>query len=365
MPHPPPDPSGSEPLQRQLLSDLDGIVWVFDAAAAVWIYVSDGSRRLLGYPPEAWLDDPAFRTDRLHPDDRERVEELFTRVAREGGAFDETYRMRGADGSWRWLRDLGHATVDPDEGISSIQGLMVATAPAVTVDQPDDRFRSVVEHLNAIVYLEEMPSADHTGRMLYVSPQVLDLLGFTQEEWMGDPVAWSRQFHPDDRERIQATYERIENTGEPFHADYRMFARDGAIKWFRDEAIVVRDAAGAPMYWQGVMFDITEEHETRAQLDRSEERYRTLVEQIPVIVYREAVLGDAMQVVYINSRVEALLGITPAEWNADSSVWTQSVHPDDLARVEEENRRSEETGSNFLIEYRMIARDGRVVWFLD
>ncbi|MDP9184557.1 MAG: PAS domain-containing protein, partial [Actinomycetota bacterium] len=347
------------------MSDLDGIVWVFDAAAAVWIYVSDGSRGLLGYTPEAWLDDPAFRTDRLHADDRERIEELFSRLAAEGGAFDETYRMRAADGSWRWLRDLGHATVDPDEGISSIQGLMVPTALAVTVDQPDDRFRSVVEHLNAIVYLEEMPSADHTGRMLYVSPQVLDLLGFTQEEWMGDPVAWSRQFHPDDRERIQATYERIEHTSEPFHADYRMFARDRSIKWFRDEAIVVRDADGAPMYWQGVMFDITEEHETRAQLDRSEERYRTLVEQIPVIVYREAVIGDAMQVVYINSRVEALLGITPAEWVADSSVWTQAVHPDDRARVEEENRRSEETGGPFVIEYRMIARDGRVVWFRD
>jgi PAS domain S-box-containing protein len=365
MPHPPTDPSGSEPLQRQLLRDLDGVVWGFDIDAGAWTYVSDGSRRVLGYPPETWLDDAGFRADRLHPDDRDRIERRLAHVSAEGGSFDETYRLRAADGSWRWLRDIGHAIVDADGHVASLQGLMVETTPAETIDQPDDRFRSVVEHLNAIVYLEEMPSADHTGRMLYVSPQVLDLLGFTQEEWMGDPVAWSRQFHPDDRQRIQAIYERIEHTGEPFHAEYRMFARDGSIRWFRDEAIVVRDAGGTPVYWQGVMFDITEEHETRAQLDDSEERYRTLVEQIPVIVYREAVLGDDMQIVYINSQVEALLGITPAEWIADSSVWMRAMHPEDRERVEEENRRTEVTGEPFVAEYRMFARDGRIVWFRD
>jgi PAS domain S-box-containing protein len=144
-----------------------------------------------------------------------------------------------------------------------------------------------------------------------------------------------------------------------------MYARDGSLRWFRDDAIVVRDAAGSPLYWQGVMFDVTDERATRTQLDDSEERYRTLVEQIPAIVYREAVLGDQMQVVYINSRVEALLGITPAEWIADSSVWFDAIHPEDRARVEEENRRSDEGGGPFLVEYRMIARDGRVVWFRD
>jgi PAS domain S-box-containing protein len=365
MPHPPPDHAGNEPLPQQVLRDLDGIVWVFDPAADRWLFVSEASRRLLGHTSEAWLADPSFRIDRTHPDDRDRVRHLFERIAAEGGAFDDTSRIRAADGTWRWLRDLGHGIVDADGRVTAVEGLLVPTVPADAAERPDDRFRSVVEHLNAIVYLEEMPSADRAGQMLYVSPQVHDLLGFTQEEWMGDPVAWSRQFHPDDRDRIQAIYERIEYTGEPFRADYRMFARDGSIKWFRDEAVVVRDRAGAPQYWQGVMFDITEEHETRAQLDASEERYRTLVEQIPAIVYREAVIGDEMQVVYINSRVESLLGITPAEWIADSSVWMTSIHPDDRARVEEVNRRTEATGEPFLVEYRMIARDGRIVWFRD
>ena len=363
MPHPPTDPNGPPARLPRVLDDLDGIVWVFDAAAGAFTDVSEGTRRLLGYGPDAWMSDPSFRATRVHPEDRERVIMLFSRIAAEGGAFDETYRLRAADGSYRWLRDIGHALLDDDGSVTSIQGLLVDASEPPT--QPEDRFRSVVEHLPAIVYIEEMPGPEETGRMLYVSPQVRQLLGFTQEEWMSDPTAWARQFHPDDRDRIRGIYEEIERSGGPFRAEYRLYARDGSIRWFRDEAIVVRDPMGRPLYWQGAMFDTTDQHETRSQLTDSEERYRALIEQIPAIVYREDVLGDDMQVVFINSRVEAILGITPAEWIADSGVWMQGIHPDDRERVEAENRRTEETGEPFIVEYRMISRDGRTVWFRD
>jgi PAS domain S-box-containing protein len=357
MSHPSPEPF--EPVVPELLRDLDAVIWAFETAADAWTFVSDGSRRLLGYSPDAWLSDPSFRIERVHPDDRERVDASLDRAAAERSSFDETYRFRAADGAWRWVRDVGRGRG------TTLLGVIVATTPAGGTERADERFRSVVEHMNAIVYVEEIPTATRAGRMLYVSPQVLDLLGFTQREWMSDPATWSRQLHPDDRERVREAYERAERTGGRFRAEYRMFARDGSLRWFRDDAIVVREAAGSRLAWQGVMFDVTDEHATRPQLDGSEERYRTLVEQIPAIVYREAVRGDQMQVVYINSRVEALLGITPAEWIADSSVWFDAIHPEDRARVEEENRRSDETGGPFLTEYRMIARDGHVVWFRD
>jgi len=349
-----------------LLRDLDGTVWVLDPATRACTFVSDGIRRLLGTAPEEWLDDPDFRLHRLHPEDRARMEALWSRLGTAGGSFDVTYRLRAADGSWRTIRDIGHAAIDDDASVGSIQGLMVGAPPPSAEEGPDeDRFRSVVEHLTAIVYIEDMPTTNEVGRMLYVSPQVEDLLGFTQEEWIDDPVAWSRQFHAEDRDRVRTIYEEVERTGGPFLAEYRMFARDGSIRWFRDEAIVVRDAAGIPRYWQGVMFDVTDQHRTREQLADTQDQYETLVEQIPAIVYREAVRGDALEVVYINSRVESLLGITPAEWVADSGVWMQTIHPDDRAAVEEENRRTEVTGEPFVIEYRMISRDGRVLWFRD
>src|SRR5689334_22473340 len=257
MPHPPLETPGSDPDLQRLLRDLDGIVWVLDAATGACTFVSDAIRRLLGYAPSDWLNDPDFRTRLLHPEDRADIEELWLRLGTAGGSFDVTYRLRAADGSWRTIRDIGHATIDRGGAVGSIEGLMVGAPPVSADHGPDeDRFRDVVEHLTAIVYIEAMPTVDEVGRMLYVSPQVEDLLGFTQEEWLGDPVAWSRQFHPEDRDRVRAIYEEVERTGGPFLAEYRMFARNGSIKWFRDEAVVVRDSAGIPRYWQGAMFDV-------------------------------------------------------------------------------------------------------------
>jgi PAS domain S-box-containing protein len=231
--------------------------------------------------------------------------------------------------------------------------------------RPDEPFRSVVEDLPAIVYIEELPSGGAQGRLRYVSPQVEALLGFTPQEWLDDPLAWARQLHPEDRARLRAAYERNEETGEPFHAEYRMYTRDGSVRWFRDEASVVRDPRGRATHWQGAMFDITAERQAREGTEGTADFARTLLEHIPVIVYREAVFGDDLQVVYISPQVEALLGISPEEWIADPGIWMRTIHPDDQARVEAVDRSTEVTGEAFVVEYRMVARDARVVWFRD
>src|SRR4029453_17149476 len=95
------------------------------------------------------------------------------------------------------------------------------------------------------------------------------------------------------------------------------------------------------------------------------EGFETLVEQLPAIVYSEDVTGDGLQVVYINARVKDVLGIDPQEWIDDPSVWVRIIHPDDRDAVMAENARTEATGDPFSVEYRMIARDGRTVWFKD
>ena len=74
-------------------------------------------------------------------------------------------------------------------------------------------YRRLVERLPAIVYSCEL--GEH-GRWRYVSPQIELILGYTPEEWMADPTLWSRQLHPDDRERAlaQETPEAVGNRAE-------------------------------------------------------------------------------------------------------------------------------------------------------
>src|SRR5262249_16438574 len=107
---------------------------------------------------------------------------------------------------------------------------------------------------------------------LYVSPQIEALLGFTQEEWLGNPFLWFNQLHPDDRERCNREFALGVRTGGPFRAEFRALTRDGNGVWGRGEARVVRDDAGHPLFLQGIAYDITEAKRAQAAGPGSAER---------------------------------------------------------------------------------------------
>ncbi|MGZ5343259.1 MAG: sensor histidine kinase [Actinomycetota bacterium] len=359
-----------------LLHDLDVVAWEADARSMALRFVSRAVERITGWPPSSWMAEPGAFLERVHPDDRPEVSAAFL-AAGDGTPLDIEHRLTMSSGELRWFRTRGRL-------VEGVHGPVVrGTTLDVTADreaddarrEADRRFQRVVERMPAIVYLESAePTAvddagisipGEPGSLLYVSPQIAETLGFTPEEWIADPTSWVRQFHPDDRARVRAEYERVADGETPFVADYRMFARDGRVVWFHDEAVLIRGNDGSPLFWQGIMTDVTTRHRDRERIVEAEARYRMLVEQLPAIVYSENVNDDGLQVVYINSRVRAVLGITPEEWVADPTVWHRSLHPGDVDRVLAENERTEGTGESFEMEYRMVARDGRVVWFHD
>jgi PAS domain S-box-containing protein len=116
------------------------------------------------------------------------------------------------------------------------------------------RYRSLVEEIPAVTFVA---SFDETSKELYVSPQIEALLGFTQKEWLEDPVLWHRQLHPDDRDRWNTEFAPTVSYGKDFSSIYRFVARDGRVVWVRGEAKVVKDDDGRPLFLQGVAFDIT------------------------------------------------------------------------------------------------------------
>ncbi len=104
--------------------------------------------------------------------------------------------------------------------------------------------------------------------------------------------------------------------------------------------------------------------EADAALGEAEERYRTLVEGIPGIVYLDG-LGAVGETYYISPQVEVLLGYSPEEYLATDTLWLDRLHPADRDRAVAGTREQERTGEPMTIEYRMLARDGRVVWLRD
>ena len=117
------------------------------------------------------------------------------------------------------------------------------------------RYRSLVEQLPAVVFLVYL---DRGIGEAYVSPYIEAALGFSQAEWLEDPVRWYRQIHPEDNLRWSVEAADMFLTGKPLRSVYRVIARDGHVAWFHCEAKMVRSADGDPWFIQGVAFDITE-----------------------------------------------------------------------------------------------------------
>ena len=373
-PEPPPpgvEPGGIEPRDaRGLIADLHAIVWEADAQASAFTFVSEGAIAILGYTPQEWVADPNFWADHLHPEDREDTVSRFVRASVSGSLFDAEYRVISRSGSVVWLRDIGRTVNDADGRPVLIRGLMTDITARKTLegthDEVEGRFQRVVERLPEIVYMEqaEADPAD-LGRLIYVSPRVEQILGFTPREWTEDPLMWARQFHPDDRDRLRSEYERASRADQPLSVEYRMYSRDGRIVWFRDEAVLIRDDRGRPSYWQGVLHDITEEREAQERIFEIQTRFDTLLEQLPAIVYAEDAGGDRLLFIYVGPRLEKLLGISQQEWLKDPRTWMAAVHPDDRNLVAAAKYEADRSGEPFSTEYRMISRSGRVLWFRD
>ena len=226
--------------------------------------------------------------------------------------------------------------------------------------QAEQRYRTLVERVPAVVYVEEIGSPDAAT---YMSPRLESLTGYSSEDLEDPDLRW-RMVHPEDRELMRSEDRRAVEPGEVVATEYRVLHRDGRVVWVRNESVLVEDEASGSRYWQGFMLDITERKEAEERLREAEIRYRSLVEHIPAIVYVQD-LGAPSATTYISPQAEQVLGYPQERFTGDPEWWVELIHPDDRERVLAEEERTNETGDWFKVEYRMMTREGRILWFLD
>ena len=356
----------AEAKYRALVERLPVVVYTSELGIkGAWSYVSPQIHSLLGFTPEEWMADPKLWYQQIHPDDRERQEALEEGSYLRGEPFESEYRIYTRTGREIWLRDSAQILAPREGELPIVQGVLVdVTERKRTQDalrSAEAKYRSLVEHISAITYTALL---DDVRTRVYVSPQIETLLGYTQEEYLADADLWKKMLHPDDQERVIIEAERFYVTGEPFISDYRSVARDGRVLWFHDEAVISDDETIRQRFIQGIKIDITDRKRAEENLRSAETRYRSLVEQLPMIVYASPV-NNINSVIYISPQVQTFLGQTPDEWLKDPEIWMKTLHPDDRERVLSETERLNLSGESSDMEYRLIARDGRVLWIRD
>ena len=318
-------------------------------------YVSPQVESLLGYSPEELDGSPPFWQRLMHPDDRERVLALDERVNKTGEPFSEEYRMVRRDGRVVWVRDDAALVSRGEDGTQLWQGIIVDVTGRREAEEKlretETLYRTLVEQIPAVTYLDR---ADGSFESVYTSPQIEAMLGYTPEVWRTQEV-WEKRLHPDDRERILAADDRLEEDSEPFNEEYRLLARDGRVVWVREEAVVLRDETGKPLFWQGIIMDITGRREAEEALRKSE---KSLAEAQRLAHFGSWEWDPRTDELHWSEETFLIYGFEPREFAPTFEKFLELVHPDDRSMLKEAVQAALHEDAPYDFEHRIVRPDG-------
>jgi two-component system, cell cycle sensor histidine kinase and response regulator CckA len=284
---------------------------------------------------------------------------LIARLTKKGFLRNVEVSIRRKDGSARWVL-CNLSLLRDEEGCPVvIEGTLVditAEKQAATErQQSKSSFRLLFASNPHPMYVCDL----ETLELLEVNDAALAQYGYSREEFLGLRLTDIRPPHevPHLLKNLKHAKTGLYHAG---HVKHRR--KDG--RTLDVDVTTHRLEFDGRMAVLVVAQDITERRRTEEELRAAEAKYRTLVEQLPAISYI-AQLGATGPWLYVSPQIQSLLGFSPQEWIADSGLWLKRIHPQDRDLVLAKEERVARTGENFDAEYRVIARDGRVVWFRD
>lgn len=268
------------------------------------------------------------------------------------------------------LDDKPHEFTEEDQDILRLFGQRIAAEierarHAAERKRIEDKLRESEARLGFL--LSATPAVIYSARATgdygatFASDNLTKALGYSPEEFVGDPRFWADRIHPDDRERVFAELRRLFEGGTYEH-EYRFLHKDGTYRWMRDALEVIRDADGQPVELIGCWIDITDHKVAEEALAKAELYYRTIFQEAGVGVAQ--IDSQTGQFLKVNRKYCEIVGLTEDEMVAET--FMSITHPDDLAEdigFMERLRRGEL--SSFAMEKRYIKKkDGSIVWVI-
>jgi len=198
---------------------------------------------------------------------------------------------------------------------------------------------------------------DVKGQHTYVNAAFAQIMGHENpESIVGRP--WKDVYAPQDVDRVEGEIRESLRKSGKWYGPMTIHRRDGSALPV-DMAVTALPDGGVVC----VSRDMTAKREAENARAQAEAKYRMLVEQVAAISYI-AELGIHGEWLYVSPQVETMFGFSTEEWLMDSRAWTQHVHPEDHKVVEAAEEASKR-GERFQAEYRVVRKDGRVIWVSD
>ncbi|WP_029214958.1 EAL domain-containing protein [Kallotenue papyrolyticum] len=252
----------SEARFRTLVQHSSDIITLLNHDGSIR-YQSPSITNVLGYQPEELININTFEL--IHPDDQQRVEQLFGRIMQTPLAFERVeYRFRHRDGSWRWLESIGTNHL----ATASIRAIVINSRDITERKQIEAELRESEERYRTIVTTahEGICLIDGDNRISYANQRLAEMLGYRVEELVGQQVLMI--VDPAAHEQVrQAVARRWQGIAETY--DLRFVRRDGTKIWGRVSATPLRDDSGQVTGVLGMITDITERKQAELQLQYS------------------------------------------------------------------------------------------------
>jgi len=308
-------------------------------------YMSPGAERMLGVATGELVGRPWGNT---HPDDLARV----VRPA-PGLTIRNLSRARHRDGSWRWIEAAATNLTDDPAVRAYVANFRDVTerqeAERIQLDA-QRRLEYLLSATSAITYTALVPG---NRGATFISANVTQILGHEPSAF-SDPTFWGRNIHPEDLPGVEANLRELIDAN--VHSiPYRFRHGDGSYRWMQDTARVVTDAAGVKEII-GTWIDVTERVQAEQSLQRSEAKFRTLIERSPTSTF----VHSSGSISYANPAMVVMLGYESAEQLTNKRV-LELVHPDDRELVARRMSQTERDGRTPPTELRVLRRDGSAV----
>ena len=191
----------------------------------------------------------------VHPDDLERCLDIYESHFDRREPFQMEYRLRRADGEYRWIEDRGVPQLGHDGTFFGYIGSCVDVTDRRLAEQAirdsEERFRVMAEMVPAMLF-----TAGADGRCDYANTRYYDYTG-TPPGSVGD-TDWRNLVHPDDLDAVSAEWGACTLLGKAYAGEFRVRSAEGSYRWFAARAAPVRAADGRILRWLGSAIDVND-----------------------------------------------------------------------------------------------------------
>jgi PAS domain S-box-containing protein len=323
---------------RELLQNLDAIVWRVDATTLQCTFVNRRVEKLLGYSVEEWTGDPEFWMGRLHPDDGEGTLALLLATTIDGHERQSVHRAIAADGRVLWLRTTFRGAPSDDGTVSAVVGMMVDISEQVravaTLSESEARTRVVLERAPLVVW-----TTDRALRYTSITGAGLARLGLRPHQLTGSSL--HAYLQTDDANHPHVVAHRRALDGESVSYD-----GDWGDRTFQNHVEPFRDAGGGIIGTLGIAFDITERKQVERERDRlllderaARAEAEAASERAAFLAQASAVLSSSLDYAATLATVARLAVPRLADWSIvdlvepDATIRRVAVHQLDPAHV--------------------------------